>query len=219
MQTEKKLACEGASLISVKGSKEGELEIAQYPTKLTCSFGVSLTDDKTNGELYVLYRLRVKESSILFSKTYGLLGHNRAGHPHPSVKDIVTLYAQPAVMTMGKLSTIRVEYVTIGEAEANGLIERGEVEKEFCRPFFTKGDTKHYEVSCTFYDATVAAAAEKNKRHGGGKGGSCAQSRATKATVAVAAVAVIAIGVLAAKRRGVMWETVRDFLHRRGASS
>lgn len=217
MQNDKKATREGASLISVKGSKEGELEIAQYPTKLTCSFGVSLTDEKSNEDLYVLYRLRVKESSILFSKTYGLLGHDRAGHPHPSTKDVVTLYAQPAVMTMGKLSTIRVEYVTIGESEANGLIERGEVEKEFCRPFFTKGDTKHYEVTCTFFDAT-AAAAEKNKRRGDAKGGRGA-ARGTALTVTAVTVAAVAIGVFVARRRGVTWDSVRKLLPRRGVSN
>ena len=212
MQTEKKVSHERASLISVKGSKEGELEIARYPTKLTCSFGVALTDEKSDEDLYVLYRLRVKESSILFSKTYGLLGHDRAGHPRPSVKDIVTLYAQPAVMTMGKLSTIRVEYVAIGESVANGLIERGEVEKEFCRPFFTKGDTKHYEVNCTCYDASTAAV-EKNKRRGDGETGHAGLQAGTLALVA-AVVAAIAVGVVVAKSHGVTWKSVSDVLSR-----
>lgn len=213
MQADKKVTRDAPALISVKGSKEGELEIAQYPTKLTCSFGVSLTDEKANENLYVLYRLRVKESSILFSKTYGLLGHDRAGRPHPSIKDVVTLYAQPAVMTMGKLSTIRVEYVVIGEAEASGLIERGEVEKEFCRPFFTKGDTKHYEVNCTFFDA-AAATAEKNKRRGDGKGGRKG-SQAVSVALVTAAVAAVAVCAVVAKRRGVTWDTVRNVFPRR----
>ncbi|KPA78676.1 hypothetical protein ABB37_06276 [Leptomonas pyrrhocoris] len=213
MQTDKKQAHERVSLISVKGGKEGELEIAQYPTKLTCSFGVSLTSEKSNEALHVLYRLRVKESSILFSRTYGLLGHDSAGHPHPSLNDAITLYAQPAVRTMGKLSTIRVEYVTIDEAEANGLIERGEVEKEFCRPFFTKGDTKHYEVKCTFYDA-IAASAEKKEGRDGGKN-SHARSRAATLTAAVAVVAVVAAGVVVARRRGVTWDTMRHLLPHR----
>lgn len=214
MSTERKSTKEAAPLISVKGSKEGELEIAQYPTKLTCSFGVSLVDEKPNEELHVLYRLRVKESSILFSKTYGLLGHDRTGHPRPSLKDTITLYAQPAVMTMGKLSTIRVEYVTISEADATGLIERGEVEKEFCRPYFTRGDTRHYEVHCTFFDAATAAA-EKNRRRGDGKVGS--SGAATRAAAAVAAVVAVAVvGVVVARRRGVTWEAVRDLLPRRG---
>ncbi|KPI83831.1 hypothetical protein ABL78_7136 [Leptomonas seymouri] len=213
MQTEKKQTRQGASLISVKGSKEGELEIAQYPTKLTCSFGVSLTGEKATEGIYVLYRLRVKESSILFSKTYGLLGRDRAGHPHPSVKDIVTLYAQPVVMTMGKLSTIRVEYVVISEAEADGLMERGEVEKEFCRPFFTKGDTKPYEVSCTFYDAT-AVAAEKNKGRGDGQAGRTGLWVPTLTAAAIVG-AVVAVSAVIANRRGITWNTARNLVLRR----
>ncbi|KAG5481765.1 hypothetical protein CUR178_07118 [Leishmania enriettii] len=195
-------------LISVKGRQEGELEITHYPTKLTCSFCVSLAEERRGEELFLLYRLRVKESSILFSKTYGLLGHDKVGQAQPSTWDEIALYAQPAVMEMGKLSTIRVEYVTITEAEAKGLIERGEVEKEFCRPFFTRGDTKHYEVKCTFHDAPPQAAAKNGKRARGSSefvSDSRARSAATAATVFAAVLVVV--GIVAARRRGITWES------------
>ncbi|KAG5481120.1 hypothetical protein LSCM1_06801 [Leishmania martiniquensis] len=201
-------------LISVKGKQEGELEITHYPTKLTCSFCVFLTEERRGEALFVLYRLRVKESSILFSKTYGLLGYDKAGQAQPSTWDEIALYAQPAVMEMGKLSTIRVEYVTITEAEARGLIERGEVEKEFCRPFFARGDTKHYEVKCTFHDAPPPSGAKNGRRARGGSEfvyGSRARSAATAATVLTAVVVIV--GIMAARRRGVTWESAAQAVH------
>lgn len=208
------MPCNAGFLISVKGKREGELEITHYPTKLTCSFCVFLTEKRRGEALFVLYRLRVKESSILFSKTYGLLGHDKAGQAQPSIWDEIALYAQPAVMETGKLSTIRVEYVTIAEAEARGLIERGEVEKEFCRPFFARGGTKHYEVKCTFHDASPQTAAQNSKetRSIGEFAGS---SRATSAATAVTlftAVCVV-VGVVAARRRGVTWESAARTVH------
>ncbi|SYZ64797.1 hypothetical_protein (plasmid) [Leishmania braziliensis MHOM/BR/75/M2904] len=208
------MSCNAGLLISVKGKREGELEIAHFPTKLTCSFSVSLAEARRDEALFVLYRLRVKESSILFSKTYGLLGHDKAGRAQPSTWDEIALYAQPAVMEMGKLSTIRVEYVTISEAEAMGLIERGEVEKEFCRPFFTRGDTKHYEVRCSFHDASPETAVENGSQtYSGGEctGGSRVTSAATAVTVLTAV--CVAVGVIAARRRGVTWEGAARAVH------
>ncbi|GET87875.1 hypothetical protein, unknown function [Leishmania tarentolae] len=208
------MSCNNGFLVSVKGKREGELEITRYPTKLTCSFCVFLTGKREDEALFVLYRLRVKESSILFSKTYGLLGHDGAGQAQPSTWDEIALYAQPAVMEMGKLSTIRVEYVTIDEAEARGLIERGEMEKEFCRPFFTRGGTKHYEVKCTFRDALPQAVAETGKEaRGTGEfpGGSRVTSTATVVTLFTAVCVVV--GVVAARRRGITWEGAARAVH------
>ncbi|AYU78087.1 hypothetical protein, unknown function [Leishmania infantum JPCM5] len=208
------MSCDAGSLISVKGKREGELEITHYPTKLTCSFCVSLAEKRRGEALFLLYRLRVKESSILFSKTYGLLGHDKAGQAQPSTWDEIALYAQPAVMEMGKLSTIRVEYVTIAEAEARGLIERGEVEKEFCRPFFTRGGTRHYEVKCTFHDASPQTV-DRNGKETRGIGELAGGSRVTSAATAVTlfTAACLVVGVVAARRRGVTWESAARAVH------
>lgn len=204
------MAALAALLISVKGKRDGELEITHYPTKLTCSFCVALTEERPKEALFVLYRLRVKESSILFSKTYGLLGHDKTGTAQPSTWDEITLYAQPAVMEMGKLSTIRVEYVAISEAEATGLITRGEVEKEYCRPFFTRGDTRHYEVKCTFREAPPRSP-EKNggRRSRSGRADGSPTSGAGAVIAATAALG-IAAALVAAWRHGISFTSIAE---------
>ncbi|KAG5507689.1 hypothetical protein JKF63_06638 [Porcisia hertigi] len=208
------MSCNTDHLISVKGDVEGELEITHYPTKLTCSFCVSLTEERRGDALFVLYRLRVKEASILFSKTYGVLGHDKTGQAYPSTWDDIALYAQPAVMEMGKLSTIRVEYVVITENEARGLIERGEIEKEFCRPFFARGSTKHYEVRCTFHDAPppkVTKNGKQARRREELAGGS--RLRSAAAAVTIFTTVLVVAGAIAARRRGVTWEAAARVVH------
>ncbi|KAK7199041.1 hypothetical protein NESM_000872300 [Novymonas esmeraldas] len=221
-------AAAAASLVVVKGRREGELEITQYPTKLTCSFNVALAEEALQQQqqqqqqrdpLYVLYRLRVKESSILFSKTYGLLGRDAASPTPPSAWDSIVLYAQPAVMEMGRLSTIRVEYIAVGAAEARELLSCGELEKEVCRPFFTRGGTRHYEVKCTFRTASPTSSQKDGKRGRGGAAEPSSGSRrsTTLTVVALATTVCVLAGVVLARRRGVSLEGLARAVRRRGA--
>lgn len=137
-----------AAPLSVKGSSEGVVDVYCESGKVTGSFTISLTVPKNRKAVYYLYRLRVREASILFSKTYGFLGADAMGCPHPSVADTIILYTQPSVLDAGRLSAIRVEYIAVSEEDAAQLLQHAEAAKEVCQPFFSRQSPLHFQVSC-----------------------------------------------------------------------
>ncbi|CCW69575.1 unnamed protein product [Phytomonas sp. Hart1] len=151
--------------ISVKTSnKEGVIELHRKGDKLEGSFTVALNLSVEPGR-YILYRLRVKELSIVFSKTYGLLSRFVGGGAHvmpnlSSHRDSIYIYTDLSLSSSVHLSTIRLEYIEVSAAEAEGLLQ-SEVGRSTCRPFFSHGEESIYDVKCVVKHAVSTYSSEQ----------------------------------------------------------
>ncbi|CCW64912.1 unnamed protein product [Phytomonas sp. EM1] len=137
--------------ISVKASgAEGVIELSRKDDKLEGNFTVALNSSVDPGR-YILYRLRVKELTIVFSKTYGLLFRSAGGGANATLNisshsDSMYIYADLS-LSSGHLSTIRVEYLDVSAAEAASLMQNG-IGRSTCRPYFLNGKESTYDVKC-----------------------------------------------------------------------
>lgn len=162
--------------LTVRGPEEGQLTLVRTATKLTCVFTVALSPVEAEAAaepLYVLYRLRVKEASIFFSRTYGLLGRPAslpdaaAAHtdcatgpgssttttsPTFSTSETISLFAELGTVTTDKLSTIRVEYTHVSAEDAARIAQDAIPSKVVCRPFFQSSQARTYDVKCVMID-------------------------------------------------------------------
>lgn len=127
--------------IVVMGPSKGDLLLKPAGDKVSGTFAISLSGAGGPG-CTVLYRLRVKASSIVFSKTYGVLDMTPSGS-----SNAISISADRSVAQSGHLSTIRVEYVAVSGAEADAIRTAG-VDKSACRPFFQRSGVRTYDVAC-----------------------------------------------------------------------
>lgn len=127
-------------LLSVQGPNEGELVLECSATDLRGSLKVEISP-KVEENCVLLYRLRVKEASLLFSKTYGALANTS---PHSRSEEI-SICAKAAVAESKNIATIRVEFISVRKEDAP---VNAYVEKNDAKPFFEKGGVRHYDIRC-----------------------------------------------------------------------
>ncbi|EPY30574.1 hypothetical protein AGDE_09375 [Angomonas deanei] len=159
-------------LISCKGPVEGELHLSVSTNNAVGSFIVGLNESHKEG--YILFRLRVRESSMLFSKTYGLLGGSEK-------QNVISLHSSSDIVDKPNASTIRIEFVHVTNAEAATLLSQPALEREVCRPFFQAPGVLTYDVKLFF---TVAEAGKKEN-----------PAKATAIAVGVFSVVAVLVGV------------------------
>lgn len=133
--------------IRVYGPKEGVVSMTTKGGRVWGYFKVSLSGCGGPGCI-VLYRIRVKEPSILFSQTYGILDMAKEG---ASKVDSVFFCADQSVVQSGYLSTIHVEYTALTRADAE-TVYASNIHKNTCRPFFSRSGVGAYDVHCVMED-------------------------------------------------------------------
>ncbi|EPY24202.1 hypothetical protein STCU_03266 [Strigomonas culicis] len=175
-------------LLSVKGPNEGELVLECSPTELRGALRIEVSP-KVEEHYAILYRLRVKEASLLFSKTYGTLGTSA---PHNRSEDI-SLCAKAAVAESKSIATIRVEFVRIAKSAAPASAD---VQKSEVKPLFEKGGVLHYDIKCIL----------KNSPQNTPK---APEGRIRYVAAAVSGLCVAALVALALKKRGALAEVLQ----------
>lgn len=136
-----------SALICINGPNEGELQLHVEASKIVGACTIS-QQPSCGPNRRILYRFRVKDSSICLSKTYGILGRNAVSAPSPSVADSIQLFTDEGVANRGRLTTLRVEYVEITPAQFETLATG--IDRASCRTYFETLPVSIYDVKCIY---------------------------------------------------------------------
>lgn len=134
-------------MLSVRGPSEGIIEMRPYGSspEFVGPFVVSLSPSAPSKDIYIVYRLRVREMSVGFFTTYGRLGRAADGSPFPSLAERNVAYILPSVLESGLKVRIEVVRVTAEEMEA---LSSNDVFRDTVRSLFKRERVDTYYVDC-----------------------------------------------------------------------